>query len=178
MDAADEARRLEEELEDYPDDRDEVLLEAAKAWQRAGNHTRAIALLTEAAELGEDTGFARVSLAESLFAVDRADEARAQLDALRKSWPDSPEVLHDAALLMEKRGAPEEALTWYDLGVARLDSDERTDSYLTVGRRRVRRALGLPEDDLDASVEHLERHMDDVVRKARAKMDSPPDPAG
>lgn len=169
MDAADEARRLEEELEDEQEDRDDVLLEAAKAWQRAENHNRAIELLTEVVTFGEDTGSARVSLAESLFAVGRTDEARAQLDVLRKSWPESPDVLNDAAWLMERRGELEEALTWFDLAIARLDTDEVAESYVTVGRRRVRRRLGLPPDELDKSVEHLDRDMDALVRQITAK---------
>lgn len=166
--AGDEARLLEEELEDYPDERDEILLEAAEAWRRAGNHDRAIELLTEATALdGEDGSTAKVVLAEVLFERGRDDEARAQLDSLRKDWPDSPEPLHAAADLMRRRGEFDQALIWFDLAVARLDADEVADSYVTVGRRGVRRKLGLPPDDLDDSVEHLDRHLDDVVRRIR-----------
>jgi Flp pilus assembly protein TadD len=169
MDAADEARLLEEELEEYPDDREDLLMEVAKAWREAGNHGRAIELLTEAAELGvEDGDCPRVLLAGVLFDAGRDDEARAALHALRKSWPDSPEPYHQAADLMRTRGEFSEALTWFDLAVARLDADERAHSYITVGRRQVRRRLGLPPDDLDTSVEHLERHLDEAVRQTRS----------
>jgi tetratricopeptide (TPR) repeat protein len=169
--AGDEARLLEEELEDFPEDRDELLLEAAKAWHRAGNHHRAIELLTEATDLdGEDGSTAKVVLAEVLFELGRDDEARAQLDSLRKDWPDSPDPLHDAALLMRRRGEFDQALVWFDLAIARMDDDEVADSYVTVGRRGVRRKLGLPPDDLDDSVAHLERHLDDVVRQIKRTM--------
>jgi tetratricopeptide (TPR) repeat protein len=133
-------------------------------------------LLTEAIG-GESTNSARVALAEVLFGLNRVDEARVELDALRKSWPDSPDLLDDVATLLERRGELEEALTWYNLAIARLeDDDERADSYISVGRRRVRRKLGLPEDDLDAAVEHLERHLEETVRQVKAKMAAPPDP--
>jgi tetratricopeptide (TPR) repeat protein len=169
MDAADEARLLEEELEENPDDRQDLLMGVAKAWREAGNHDRAIELLTEAAELGvEDGDCPRVLLAEVLFEIGRDDEARAQLRALRKSWPDSPQPYDQAADLMRKRGEFAEALTWYDLAIARLDADERADSYITVSRLRVRRRLGLPPDDLDTSVDHLDRHLDEIVRKLRS----------
>jgi tetratricopeptide (TPR) repeat protein len=176
MDAADKARRLEQELEDDPEDRDDVLLEAADAWRSAGDPNRAIQLLTEAIG-GENTDRARVVLAEVLFGLGREDEARAQLDALRKSWPESADLLDEVAMLLDHRGELEEALTWYELALARLeDDDERATSYISVGRRRVRRKLGLPEDDLDAAVEHLERQMDDFVRKAIAKVARPDQP--
>lgn len=169
MDAADEARLLEEELEENPNDREALLLGVAKAWREAGDHGRAIELLTEAVELDvEDGDCPRVLLAEVLFDAGRDDEARAQLHALRLSRPDSPEPYHQAADLMRKRGEFAEALTWFDLAVARLDPDERARSYLTVGRLQVRRRLGLPPDDLDTSVAHLDRHLDEVVRKLRS----------
>ncbi len=175
MDAADEARILEEELEDDPEDRDDLLLEAARAWQRAGEHNRAIWLLREAVMAGgEVADAARVVLAGVLFDAGQDDEAWAELDALRKSWAESPQTLHDAALLMEKRGEPEKALIWYDLAVAREDPDELADSCIAVGRRQVRRKLGLPEDDQDAEVEPLERRLDDVLRQAG--ITGPPDP--
>ena len=77
---------------------------------------------------------------------------------------------------MRNRSEFEEALNWYDLAIARQDPDERSDNFAAVNRRMVRRKLGLPPDDLDASVEHLERHLDDIVRQVRAKPAAPPDP--
>lgn len=169
MDAANEARLLEEELEENPHDREALLIGVAKAWREAGNHDRAIELLTEAVELDvEDSDCPRVLLAEVLFDLGRDGDARAQLHALRQSRPDSPEPYDQAADLLRKRGEFAEALAWFDLAVARLDPDERAQSYLTVGRLQVRRRLGLPPDDLDTSVEHLDRHLDDIVRRLRS----------
>jgi hypothetical protein len=172
MDAADEARLLEEDLEDCsPDERGDFLMEAAAAWRRAGNHERAIQLLTEAVEFGaEGHDSPAVVLAEVLFGLGRDDEARAALRDLRKTWPDSPEPYDQAGDLMRKRGELEEALNWYDLAVARLDPDEQDDSYVTVHRYEVRRTLGLPPDDLDEAIEPLARRMDALVWKALARI--------
>jgi tetratricopeptide (TPR) repeat protein len=174
MDAAEKARRREAELEDDPEDRDDLLLDAAAAWRLAGNLSRAIKLLDEAIG-GENTDRARVALAEILFRLDREDEARAQLDALRKSWPESPDVLGDVAFLLEKRGELEEALVWYDLAIARRDPEERADA-IAAGRRGVRQKLGLPEDELDVEVEPLARRMEDALQQSLAKIVRPDQP--
>ncbi|MCP2248285.1 tetratricopeptide repeat protein [Lentzea aerocolonigenes] len=171
MDAANEARRLEQELEDDPEDRDDVLLAAADAWRRAGNPGRAILLLDEAIG-GENTDRARVAMAEILFRLGREDEARAQLDALRKSWPESSEVLHDVAFLLEKRGELEEALVWYDLAIARVDPDDRADDVAAADRRGVRQKLGLPEDELDVEVEPLARRLEEALQRGLAEINA------
>lgn len=162
--AADLALELEAQVDDYPDERAEILIEAAEAWRRAGDHERAIALLTDISALGgEDGGSARVMLADVLFDLDRDDEARAQLETLRRERPSSPAPYHLAAELAEARNDLDEALTWFNMAVARLTEQELAQqrgesgvfSYannILAGRRRVRSALGLPADELDESV--------------------------
>ncbi|GLY70904.1 tetratricopeptide repeat protein [Amycolatopsis taiwanensis] len=162
--AAEIARELEAQVDDFPDERGEILIEAAESWRRAGDHERAIELLTEVLALGgEDSGSARVMLADVLFDLDRVDEARAQLDALRRERPSSPAPYHLAAELVESRDDLDEALTWFNMAVARLTEQEMAQqrgefgafSYannILAGRRRVRSALGLPADELDESV--------------------------
>ncbi|MEV6242140.1 tetratricopeptide repeat protein [Lentzea sp. NPDC051838] len=174
MDATEKARLLDEDLEE---DREGFLMDAARAWREAGDHFRAIALLTEAIELGiEDSDHPRVLLAEILFDLGQDDTARTQLRALRKTWPDDPSPYDQAGDLMRKRGEFEEALNWYDLAVARLDANDKTLSVYALGRRQMRQKLGLPEDDLDALAEPLQRQMDDVVRQVKAKRTAlPPD---
>jgi len=154
------ARQLESDLEEYPDERGEILLEAGDAWHRAGHPQRAIELLTEAVALGgEDGGNARVGLAEVLFDLGQDEEARAQLDALRATRPSSPVPWHMAAELLEHRGELDQALTWFTAAVSRLSDEEMATRHhwlsyansLLAGRRRVRRALGQPADDLDVA---------------------------
>jgi tetratricopeptide (TPR) repeat protein len=170
------AGELEAELEQYPEERGEILLEAADQWRRAGDHDRAMALLTDAVALGgEDGGCARVGLAEVLFALDRTEQAQAELDALRHSRPASPVPCHLAAELLEERGALEQALTWFNMAVSRLTEQEMAQrdtefgafsfaNGIVSGRRRVRDALGLPPDELDRSVDARTEHADELFR--------------
>jgi tetratricopeptide (TPR) repeat protein len=161
---AEQARALERELPDYPEDRGEILLEAAHHWHRAGEHERAMELLTESLALGgEDGGLARVSLAEILFELDRSDEARVHIDALRRDRPSSPSPFFLLAELFEERQEYDEALRWFNVAVSHF-ADEELPGFgndpgplsfagmILAGRRRVRRALGLPPDKLDESV--------------------------
>ncbi|HEX8866565.1 MAG TPA: tetratricopeptide repeat protein [Lentzea sp.] len=174
MDAIDKARLLDEDLEE---DREGFLMAAAKAWREAGDHHRAIELLTEAAELGvEDYDHPRVLLAEVLFDLGQDDEARAQLRAMRKTWPDVPDPYAQAGDLMRKRGELEEALNWYDLAVAQESLPRLADLPLAWNRREVRHQLGLPEDDLDKAAEPSLRRFNEAVRQTKAKMAAlPPD---
>ncbi|HWE91292.1 MAG TPA: SEC-C metal-binding domain-containing protein [Pseudonocardiaceae bacterium] len=176
--AAKTARELEACLDDYPDERGEILVEAAGQWQLAGDHDRAIELLTEAIALrGEDGGNARVTMAESLFDLDRDDDARAQFDALRRDRPPSPMPYHLAAELLEERGDYQDSLTWFNMAVSRLsDEDLATPddsmpfSYgnqILVGRRRVRQELDIPPDELDESVVSPPDFADDLDDEPR-----------
>jgi hypothetical protein len=159
------ARQLESNLGEYPGERGEILLEAGDAWHRAGDSQRAIALLTEAIALGgEDGSNARVALADVLFDIGRDEEARVQLEALRAARPSSPMPWHMGAELLEHRGELDQALTWFTAAVSRLSAEEMATHHqglsyanaLLAGRRRVRRRLGQPPDDLDDSVREME----------------------
>lgn len=158
------AREVEAQVDDFPDERGDILLEAAELWHRAGDHERAIELLTEVVALGgEDGGCARVALADVLFDLDRGEEAHAQLDALRRERPSSPIPYYLAAELLESRDDLDEALTWVNMAVSRLTEQELAEqrgefgafSYanaVLAGRRRIRTELGLPADELDEAV--------------------------
>ncbi|MEU4764643.1 SEC-C metal-binding domain-containing protein [Actinosynnema sp. NPDC023794] len=173
---ADIAAQLQADLEQYPDERAQILVEAAEAWRRAGEDERALELLEQVvAEGGEDADEARVALADVLFALDRVEQARAQLDTLRRERPSSPAPYHLAAELLEGRGALDEALTWFGMAVSRLTEEELAQrsgefgfaSYanaVLAGRRRVRRALGMPPDELDESVRSMEDHAEEFAR--------------
>lgn len=163
--AAKTAAQLEAEMEKYPDERGEILFEAAQAARQAGDDDRAIALLTQAVALGgEDGGNARVELAEVLFDLGRTEEAQACLDELRSERLASPVPYHLAAELLEHCGELQQALTWFDLAADRLSEQESTGgnpefgffthaNHILTARARVRRALGLPPDKQDESVQ-------------------------
>jgi tetratricopeptide (TPR) repeat protein len=156
-----QAEALEADAIEYPDERGEILREAAHAWWEAGDPERARALLDELVVAGgEDGGYARCELIEQLLAGGRDEEARVQLDALYRD-PD----LHDGhctvvAELLASRGDLTGALRWYDRLVALLPADrlERAagpegwmslDSVPLRGRRHIRRELGLAPDATD-----------------------------
>ncbi|MEV1116736.1 tetratricopeptide repeat protein [Actinosynnema sp. NPDC049800] len=173
---ADIAAQLQADLEQYPDERTQILIEAAETWRQAGEGERAVALLEQAvAEGGEDADEARVALADVLFALDRVEQAEAQLDTLRRERPPSPAPYHLAAELLEERGSLDEALTWYGMALSRLTEEELAQrsgefgfaSYantVLAGRRRVRQALAMPPDELDESVRSMEDHAEEFAR--------------
>jgi hypothetical protein len=177
------ARDLEAQVDDYPDERGQILVEAGEYWHRAGEHDRAIDTLNRAIALGgEDGGIARVSLADLLFDLDRTDQAQAQLDDLRRERPAAPVPYHLAAELLEGRGELVQALSWINMAVSRLTDEElaqqRDESGLwsyannvLASRRRIRRALEMPDDELDESVHEFDESvLDGLVsglRRAR-----------
>lgn len=158
------ARELEAELDDHPEERGELLVEAGHAWHQAGEHDRAFELLTEAVALGgEDGGHARVALAEVLFDLDRGAEAATQLDALRAEPLAQPGPYYVAGELMVEREDYEQALTWFDLAAGRLTEDDLAElaadsdlfspaAAVLAGRLNARQELALPVDQLDELV--------------------------
>jgi tetratricopeptide (TPR) repeat protein len=157
----DEAVALEGEAEEYPEQRGEILLEAAVAWRRAGLAQRAGELLGELiAEGGDDGCYARFQLAEGYFEDGAVDEAYAELARLSHET-----ALHDGhctmvAELLTERGDLDGALRWYDRAVARLAPEDldalrgpggwmHMSSVMVHGRHEVRRRLGLPVDATD-----------------------------
>jgi tetratricopeptide (TPR) repeat protein len=158
------ATDLEAEAIEYPDERGEILLEAAAKWNLAGEADRAIQLLRQLIdEGGDDAGYARVELAGILLGLDRLSEASEQLADLARD-----PALHDghcemAAELLAERGDLDESLAWYDRLVARLtpeqiDAVRGPDGWAAAaaiplrGRRHVREELGLPPDAMDEIV--------------------------
>jgi tetratricopeptide (TPR) repeat protein len=157
----DEAIALEPEAEEYPDERGEILLEAAAAWRRAGRADRARELLEQlAAEDGEDCCFARYNLAEGYFEDGAVDEAYAELERLAREAALTEGACTFVAELLTERGDLEGALRWYDRAVARLDPEDlqalrgsegwmNLSSIMIRGRREVRHRLGLTVDAMD-----------------------------
>jgi tetratricopeptide (TPR) repeat protein len=157
----DEAAALEAEAEEYPDERGEILLEAAAAWRRAGRDDRARDLLEQlVAEGGEDGCFARFTVTEDYFEDGAVDEAYAELRRLAREAALTEGHCTFVAELLAQRGDLEGALHWYDRAVARLDPEDlqalrgsegwmHVSSVMVRGRGEVRRRLGLPEDATD-----------------------------
>jgi outer membrane PBP1 activator LpoA protein len=126
------AEELEADALAHPEERGEILLEAADAWRRAGHRERAVELLTSLAGNGGDSGCsARIQLADMYLDAGDAELAHAQLAATAKD-----PALHEghcelAAELLAEHGDLVQAARWYDRAAARL-----TDDQLDALRRR------------------------------------------
>lgn len=185
-----EAESLEAEALEWPDQRGEVLLEAAVAWRRAGHGDRATRLLTElAAEGGEDGCYAHCELVEDCYGRGDAAGAAESLARLARD-----PALHEGhcqlvAELLTERGDLDGALEWYDRAVARLSPQtmaalQGRDGWLQLaatvmlrGRLDVRRELGLPPDAMDeivpASPPRLPAMLDGLVDRMDATGEAP-----
>jgi len=157
----DEAAALEAEADEYPDERGEILSEAAVAWREAGRPERARELLGQLiAGGGEDCCSARFQLADDYFSDGADEKAYAELSLLSRE-----PALHEghcemAADVLAERGDLSGALKWYDRAVARLTPETlhelrdsgswlQSSSIMLRNRRDVRRRLGLPPDAMD-----------------------------
>ncbi|MFL6130802.1 MAG: SEC-C domain-containing protein [Mycobacteriales bacterium] len=180
-----EAESLEAEAAEWPDQRGEILLEAAAAWRRSGDRERAIRLLVElAAAGGEDGCYARCELVDDCF---RRGDVAAAADGLALLARDP--ALHDGhcqlvAEMLVERGDLDGAAGWYDRAVARLapetiaalrgpDGWAQLSAVVVLrGRRQLRRRLGLPLDAMDQIVPAPPGRppisLDDVAEQAAA----------
>jgi tetratricopeptide (TPR) repeat protein len=156
------AKQLEQDAEAYPDERTEILIEAAAAWKRAGEPDRAIALLTEIVALGgEDGCFAQADLADLYLAAGDLDRMNATLDVLARDPDLDVSQCELVADMLAEHGDLKAAARWYNRAVARMSAEiiealgePRTHSNafekdLVRRRREVRRQLGLEPDVLD-----------------------------
>ncbi len=143
-----------------PDQQGEILLEAAAAWRRAGDDTRALELWRILVAVGgEDGQFARLEIADLLLEAGDRPAAYGELAAVRAEGPSTVGICELAAELLEEHGDLDESLAWFNLAAGRLDEDDlarlRTGRWYTqaghvlAARCPVRRALGLPPDALD-----------------------------
>ncbi|MGQ0778951.1 MAG: SEC-C metal-binding domain-containing protein [Pseudonocardiales bacterium] len=152
------AQELEQDAARYPDERGEILLEAADKWERAGQFDQAVAVLRGVLTLGgEDAGFARYSLADLYFNQGADAEAWEHLRALEEMGPTSTGPAALAGELLEARGEYEAALHWFDRAMETVDVEALPKpgagpsiaAIPLFGRQRCRAKLGLPVDELD-----------------------------
>lgn len=160
----------------YPDDRGEILLEAAEDWKHAGEPERAVALWREVIDGGgEDAGAARYSLADLYFEQGRDAEAWEHLEALEEDSSAGAGQAGLVAELLAERGEDEAALRWFNRAIGALGEDEvalvgepggtpSINSPLFFGRQDCRRRLGLPADEWDRVAEVAEQNRLKFVR--------------
>lgn len=181
--AAEEYERL---VEQYPEDREELLREAADAWRSAGEPDRALALYERL--LGPEPGGCQEPdvidawRIDTLWEAGREEEARAAAAVFRARHPRDAAAWALVAEVFESADETATAAEWYTTGVthtlgvgapvtADLVDDSR-DSFgleeLLIGRHRVRRLLGEPHDAWDDVADALhERRASPVLGQMR-----------
>ncbi|MER6633277.1 SEC-C domain-containing protein [Streptomyces sp. NPDC000987] len=161
------AQEYEGLAEQYPEDREELLREAADAWREAGEHERALKLYERL--LDPESGGCREPdvvdawRIDTLWEAGRPEAARAAAAAFRKRHPRDAAAWSLVAGVFESADQTVTAAEWYTAGVthalgagAAVTADviqDADDSFgleeLLIGRHRVRRMLGEPHDDWD-----------------------------
>ncbi|MBZ3902787.1 SEC-C domain-containing protein [Streptomyces griseiscabiei] len=174
---AEESERLAERC---PEEREELLREAAEAWLDAGEHERAVALyerLLDPASGGcREPDIVDAWRINALWEAGKEDVARAAAAAFRARHPRDPAAWSIVAEVFEAGGETAKAAEWFTSGVthalgvgATVTADVVADSpdsfgleELVIGRHRVRRLLGEPHDDWD--------HLADALHEQRASL--------
>jgi len=157
-----QAEELEADALAHPDEREEILLEAADAWHRAGRTDRAHAILADLVAQGGEYGcHARVQLADQHLQAGEAALADVELAALAKDPALGEGHCELVAELLAAHGDLDQAARWYDRAAVRLTDDQldalrRRDGWLAIAatimlrnRQHVRQQLGLSPDTLD-----------------------------
>ena len=136
----------------------ELLAEAGQILEILGDHSGALAAYRRAAaEAGVVKPDVRGFLHRALVSVGHLPAARLLAEEVRRSAPADVDVYAMVGETYEKQGDLREAHRWLNLGVRQLSRQPPRDTedmalellLLSIVRRRIRRALGLPADVLD-----------------------------
>lgn len=167
--AADEALKLEELAGHLPEERAQLLTDAAQEWWRADDARRAERLFEMAiSDGGPVQGDARVHYARFLFECGETDRASEMLSALWTMHPADPRVYLDAGDLLVEQDDLNGANRWFTAGAARClggvlrDPEQLVDDPQLTGlleaRAQVRKFSGQSPDEWDRIwFEHYER---------------------
>lgn len=132
-----------------------VLLRAGEQWQHAGDHGKAAELYRKAMEDGGEVyGDPRAYLADALFELGRADEARTLVDEIRADKPRDPEVYRTVAEVLYAQGDASGAHDWATSGA---------DVVLALRDRAVGTGVGGPDEPPVSGEESFTPGPDDVA---------------
>lgn len=173
------AEHYEREAADHPEERAEILLEAAGQWRLAGEPERALRIYDEVIasapyESDESAQYAAADRLDALAILNRGEDIETELQRLLRIHV-NPGPASMIAEFLEGQGQLGDALTWFNIACRDVDADEIDESTLfgrneLQGRARVRRALDLPPDKLDEQTEQahssLRRALDNFARHA------------
>ncbi|MEV0582946.1 tetratricopeptide repeat protein [Nonomuraea sp. NPDC050310] len=130
-----------------------ILVLAAEEWRAAGQPARALDCYQRAADDGGDPGIdPRAGIADTLFELDRPDEARQLIAALSAEGEVDATTAHSIAETLVAYGDLATGHEWATQAVLACASDDPEHVAMLRTRYRIRLDLGLPEDDLDALI--------------------------
>ncbi|MER6999854.1 SEC-C domain-containing protein [Streptomyces sp. NPDC000410] len=149
-----EAERLLRTAEQYPEDREPLLLQAAAHLELAGDRARASGLYDSLIAAAPDNPHLIKSLqAANLWEYGHEAEARAIIDGIRAAAPEDAAPWEIVAETLEAHDELDAAHATFTTAVTRLIDPDDEIPYpaqsLLIGRHRVRRLLALPHDDWD-----------------------------
>ncbi|MEV6983762.1 tetratricopeptide repeat protein [Sphaerisporangium sp. NPDC051017] len=135
-----------------------ILVLSAEEWRQAGQPARALECFQRALEDGGEVSVdPRAGIADTLFELDRPDEARELVESIKADGRVDPMTALYVAETLLAYGDLTAAHEWATDGVLAGDggcgpreATLRTRDALLRTRYRIRVDLGLPEDDLDA----------------------------
>ena len=161
---AQQAEELEALARKYPQDQEELLIEAAEFYSRAGQHDKALALYQQILDAHcEEPHLVQAFRVNTLWDAGRTDEAREAATDLRCRHPTDTGPWNIVAEMFEAADELHDAADWFTAAVTHLlgpttpltvdavreAMDATGIEMLVIGRHRVRRRLGQPHDDLD-----------------------------
>ncbi|MEV0227229.1 SEC-C metal-binding domain-containing protein [Streptomyces sp. NPDC050704] len=167
---AEAATAMEESADQYPEYREETLLEAASEWALAEEFQRALAIYDRLLDEGcEEPEMVAAYRASALWDLGRADEARESIADLRTRHPKDPDLWRYMGELLESKDELRAAMEWFTAGLTHAlgpsapltpesvrGAEHATEiEQLVIGRHRVRRLLGEPHDDCDDLADRL-----------------------
>jgi uncharacterized protein (TIGR02466 family) len=114
-----------------------LILAKVKLYEAAGDHERARALITAAAERMPTDGFILLSAAQWALEDDRFDEAERLALAADALAPDNPSVLNELAIIYLARGRPDLALAKAKRGIEVSPEDQSLWGWAATAARAV-----------------------------------------
>ncbi len=130
-----------------------ILVQAAEEWRAAGQPARALECFQRALEDGGESGIdPRAGIADTLFELDRHDEARQVIETIRAEGEVSAMTAHSIAETLVAYGDLPAGHEWVTQAVLSCDKDDPEHLAMLRTRYRIRVDLGLPEDELDALI--------------------------
>ncbi|MFE7773112.1 SEC-C domain-containing protein [Streptomyces sp. NPDC057445] len=155
-----EAERLLRTAEQYPEDLEPLLLQAAAHLELSGDRARATGLYDRLLTDGpENAHLVKALQASNLWEYGHEAEARAIIEGIRAAAPDDAAPWEIVAETLEAHDELDAAHDTFTMAVSRLVDPDEEISYasqsLLTGRHRVRRLLALPHDTWDTLADRL-----------------------